>query len=166
MRRVIVLGALLLVGLAIAQSFGLMDRNHRVSRAWAWEGEVPGEGWVHLRNRSGSIRIEEGSGPAIELVASKSWTGRRPQDVEFIANRVGDDVYICALYGGGDESDCDEDDYDNRETNWFMRKFMRSLARASTAAAASLIAVMAKSLLNSTTQHCTPNVRTMQRMKR
>ena len=125
MRRVIVLGALLLVGLAIAQSFGLMDRDHRVRRAWAWEGEVPGDGWVHLRNRSGSISIEEGSGPEIELVASKSWTGRRPQDVEFIANRIGNDVYICALYGGGDKSDCDEDDYDNRETNWFMRKFLR-----------------------------------------
>ena len=125
MRRVIVLGALLLVGLAIAQSFGLMDRDHRVSRAWAWEGEVPADGWVHLRNRSGSIRIEEGSGPEIELVASKSWTGRRPQEVDFIANRVGNDVYICALHGGGDESDCDEDDYDNREINWFLRKFLR-----------------------------------------
>jgi hypothetical protein len=119
------LGALLLVGLAIAQSFGLMDRNHRVSRAWVWEGDVAGEGWVHLRNREGFIRIEEGSGSEIELVASKSWTGRRPQDVEFIANRIGNDVYICALYGGGDSSDCDEDDYDNRETNWFMQKVFR-----------------------------------------
>lgn len=125
MRRVIVLGALLLVGLAVAQSFGLMDRDHRISRAWVWEGEVPGDGWVHLRNSNGSIRIEEGSGPEIELVASKSWTGRRPQDVDFIANRVGNDVYICALYGGGDSSDCDEDDYDNRETNWFLRKVLR-----------------------------------------
>lgn len=125
MRRVIVLGALLLVGLAVAQSFGLMDRDHRISRAWVWEGEVPGDGWVHLRNSNGSIRIEEGGGPEIELVASKSWTGRRPQDVDFIANRVGNDVYICALYGGGDSSDCDEDDYDNRETNWFLRKVLR-----------------------------------------
>lgn len=125
MRRVIVLGALLLVGLAFAQSLGLMDRDHRISRAWAWEGKMEPDGWVYLRNRSGSIRIEEGSGPEIELVASKSWTGRRPQEVEFIANRVGNDVYICALYGGGDSSDCDEDDYRNRETNWFLRKVLR-----------------------------------------
>jgi hypothetical protein len=125
MRRVIVFGALLLVGLAFAQSFGMMDRDHRVSSAWTWAGDVPDEGWVHLRNRNGTVRIEESSGDSVEIVASKSWTGRRPQEISFVSNRVGNDVYICALYGGGGPSRCNEERYANREVSWFKRRVLR-----------------------------------------
>lgn len=125
MRRVIVFGALLLVGLAFAQSCGVMDRDHRVSDAWSWSGDVPAEGWLHVRNRTGSIRIEEGRSSEVEIVASKSWTGRRPQQVAFVANRVGENVYVCALSGGGDADDCDEDTYRTRPVNWIKRRVLR-----------------------------------------
>jgi DUF4097 and DUF4098 domain-containing protein YvlB len=125
MRRLIVFGALLLVGLAFAQAFGIMDRDHHERDAWSWRGEVSAEGWLHVRNREGSIRIEETTGPSLEVVASKSWTGRRPQTVEFIANRVGENVYVCALYGGGEADDCDEDSYRNRRVSWFKRRVLR-----------------------------------------
>lgn len=125
MRRVIVFGALLLVGLAFAQSFGIMDRDHRISDAWSWRGDVPAEGWLHVRNRNGSIRIEQGAGPTVEIVASKSWTGRRPQEVAFVANRVGENVYVCALYGGGDSDDCDEQNYRSHSVSWFKRRVLR-----------------------------------------
>jgi DUF4097 and DUF4098 domain-containing protein YvlB len=125
MRRVIVFGALLLVGLAFAQSFGMMDRDHRVSRAWAWEGDIPSEGWLHIRNRNGNVRIERGTGDSVEIVASKSWTGRRPQEISFIANPVGNDLYVCAVYGGGGESRCNEQRYAPREISWFKRRVFR-----------------------------------------
>ena len=125
MRRVIVFGGLLLLGLALAKSFGAMDRDHKEGQAWAWSGDVPADGWLHVRNRNGPIRIEEGSGDGIEIVASKSWTGRRPQEVDFVVNRVGSAVDVCALYGGGDESDCDEDDYNTRSTSWIKRRVLR-----------------------------------------
>jgi hypothetical protein len=113
------------VGLAFAQSFGMMDRDHRIRSAWTWEGDLPEDGWVHLRNRNGSVRIERGSGENVEIVASKSWTGRRPQEVAFVANRVGSDVYVCALYGGGGASRCNEERYVTREVNWFKRRVLR-----------------------------------------
>ena len=125
MRRVIVIGGLLLLGLAFAKSFGAMDRDHRERQAWTWRGGVPADGWLHVRNRSGSVKIEQGTSDSIEIVASRSWTGRRPQDVAFITNQVGDDIYVCALYGGGDSSDCDEDTYRNTSTNWIRRRVMR-----------------------------------------
>lgn len=125
MRRVIVFGALLLVGLAFAQSFGMLDRDHRVSSAWTWAGDVSDEGWLHLRNSNGTVRIEESSGDSVEIVASKSWTGRRPQEISFVANRVGDDVYICALYGGGGPDSCNEDRYAVRSVSWFKRRVLR-----------------------------------------
>lgn len=124
MRRVIVFGALLLVGLAFAQSFGMMDRDHLVRDAWTWEGEASTDGFIRLRNRSGSVTVEESEGPGIEIVASKSWTGRRPQQVDFVANREGSDVYVCALYGGGDEEDCAADTYRSRSIGWFKRKVL------------------------------------------
>ena len=125
MRRVILFGGLLLLGLALAKSFGAMDRDHREREAFAWEGGVPADGWLHVRNRNGSIQIEEGSGDSISIVAARSWTGRRPQEVGFVVNRVGNDVYVCALYGGGGENDCDEDSYRNRQTSWLKRRILR-----------------------------------------
>jgi len=125
MRRVIIFGALLLLGLAVAKSFGAMDRSHRDREAWTWTDVAPADGWLHVRNRNGAIQIEEGTGDSVTIVASKSWTGRRPQEVGFVVNRVGNDVYVCVLYGGGGENDCDEDSYRNRETNWLKRRIMR-----------------------------------------
>lgn len=125
MRRVILFGGLLLLGLALAKSFGAMDRDHHEREAFAWEGGVPADGWLHVRNRSGSIKIEKGTGDSVSIVAARRWTGRRPQQVDFVVNRVGNDVYVCALYGGGDENDCDEDSYRNRQTNWLKRRILR-----------------------------------------
>jgi hypothetical protein len=125
MKRLIVFGALLLVGLAFARSFGIMDRDHHVREAWTWRGDVPADGWLHVRNRNGSIRVEPSSGDSVRIVAAKSWTGRRPQEVAFIANQVGQNLYVCALYGGGDESDCDEDSYRTSSVSWFKRRVLR-----------------------------------------
>jgi hypothetical protein len=125
MRRVIVFGGLLLLGLALAKSFGAMDRDHRESNAYSWAGALPADGWLYVRNRNGPIRVEEGQGDSVTIVASRSWTGRRPQDVSFVTNTVGDNVYVCALYGGGGANDCDDDTYRYRETGWLKRRIFR-----------------------------------------
>lgn len=119
MKRLIVIGALALIALAFARSFGWLDRHNHQAREWTWRGDVPADGWVHVRNSNGPVKVRESSGSEVEIEASKSWKGRRPQDVTFVANRIGDDIYICALYGG--DGECDEKRYRSSRTNWFER---------------------------------------------
>lgn len=124
MKRAMILAALLLLGLAVAKSFGAMDRSHRDARAFFWTDVAPDEGWIHVRNTNGSIRIEESDDDSVSVLASTSWKGT-PEDVGFVVNSVDGSIYICALRGGGSEEDCDADSYRNQDRSWLAQRLLR-----------------------------------------
>lgn len=124
MKRAMIVAALILLGLAVAKSFGAMDRNHRESNAFSWSDAAPGAGWIHVRNTNGAIRIEQSENDSVSVVASTSWRGS-PEEVAFVVNRAGDEIYICALQGGGSENDCDADTYRNQNRSWLAQRIWR-----------------------------------------
>jgi hypothetical protein len=79
-----------------------------------WSGRVDAHRWVRVRNLSGSIRVERTSGPDVEIQGHKVWRHGDPDRVRITMQRTGPgdgDVLVCALWG--DESRCDEQDYDS-----------------------------------------------------
>jgi hypothetical protein len=125
MKRAMILAALILLGLAVAKSFGAMDRSHHQRDAFSWHDAVPDDGWIRVRNINGSIQIAESENDSVFVRASTSWKGT-PEKVSFIVNQDGGDVYICAIHGGGDERDCAADTYRNRRRSWLARQFWKA----------------------------------------
>jgi putative adhesin len=83
--------------------FGGRDRNHAV--AFEWHGPVTRSQTVWIRNMSGGITVERGSGSQVEVSAEKSWRHSRPDSVRVVTVPDSAGVTICALWG--DESTCE-----------------------------------------------------------
>ena len=79
-----------------------------------WSGHVDAQRWVRVRNLSGSIRVEHGTGPDVEIRGHKSWRHGDPDQVHITMQRTGPgdgDVLVCAVWG--DDTHCDEDSYES-----------------------------------------------------
>lgn len=78
---------------------------------WSWDGTLAEGRRVFLHNVNGEVRIELGSGNAVQVRAEKRWRLGNPDDVRIEARQTaGGDVLICALWREGDA--CDESGID------------------------------------------------------
>ncbi len=82
---------------------------HEVTNAFQWTDQIVAGGTLHLRDVNGRIRVVPAPAGAVQITGSKVWHRGRESDVRFVANRVGSDVYVCALWGR--RSRCDEHGY-------------------------------------------------------
>ncbi len=118
MTRKLMLTSLLVLGAATAQA---QDRSE-----WKWNGTLGNGRTVYLRNVNGEVRIEQGSGSTVEVVATKRWRRGDPDDVRIEARQAGNgngDIIICALWS--ERATCDEDGYhgnnDRNRDRWSNR---------------------------------------------
>jgi DUF4097 and DUF4098 domain-containing protein YvlB len=77
-----------------------------------WSGEVARNHWVYVRNLNGAVRVEQGTGPKVEITAVKRWRRGNPEEVTINVRQSGSgrgDLVVCALWRNRDS--CDEDGY-------------------------------------------------------
>jgi hypothetical protein len=74
-----------------------------------WTGHLDAAHWVRVRNLSGWVHVEHGTGKDVEIRGHKRWHGSDPDSVRITLTRDGGDVLVCALFD--DESTCDEQGY-------------------------------------------------------
>lgn len=92
------------------------------SADWDWRGTMGNGRTLYLHNVNGSVRVETGSGNAVEVRAVKRWRRGNPEDVRIEARMAGGgngDVIVCALWH--ERATCDEDGIRNdsdRGRNW------------------------------------------------
>jgi len=98
----------LLLGAAVV-AMGCGRREHTVSDAFRWSEPLPEGSTIHLRNTNGTIRVRPAEDGVPKVVGAKRWRFGRERDVRFVANRVGNDVYVCALWRSSGR--CDEEGY-------------------------------------------------------
>jgi len=87
----------LLLGAAVV-AMGCGRREHTTADAFRWSEPLPEGATIHLRNTNGTIRVRPTTDAAARVVGAKRWRFGRERDVQFVANRVGSDVYVCALW--------------------------------------------------------------------
>ena len=92
-------------------------REHNVANAWQWTEQLPPGATIHLRNTSGSINVRPASGDVATVVGSKRWRFGRERDVQFVVKSVGNDTYVCAVWGS--RGQCDENGYHSRSRSMF-----------------------------------------------
>jgi hypothetical protein len=92
---------------------------HEVPDAFRWDDDLPAGATIHVRDRNGTIQVHPGAGAHAEVDASKRWTRGREKDVQFLSTRVGNDVYVCAIWGT--RGQCDEHGYRSRRASLLVR---------------------------------------------
>lgn len=95
-------GALLLAGCGRSEA-------REVTNAFQWSDQMPAGATLHIRDVNGAVHVQPASGTATQVIGSKQWRRGREGDVHFVTNRVGNDVYVCAVWGS--RSRCDEHGY-------------------------------------------------------
>jgi len=94
----------------VAQSRDRDDRDRRDENRFTWSGTLGERRSIILRNVSGDVQIEQGTGRTVEVVAVKRWRRGDPDDVRIEARATpSGDVVICALWN--ERADCDERGY-------------------------------------------------------
>jgi hypothetical protein len=125
-------GAALLAGAAL--SAGACRREAReVSDAFSWSHELAPGTSIHLRTMNGNVTVRGTAEPRAQVQGSKRWHRGRERDVQFVVDREGDDVYLCAIWtrrGGR----CGDERYRPSPPRWLA---MFSLFRRRTDMAAS-----------------------------
>lgn len=95
----------------VAVTFATVAEAQRED-AWRWNGTLGSDRTVYIHNVNGAVRVEVGSGNAVEVSAVKRWRRGDPDDVRIEARMTqggAGDVIICALWN--ERSTCDEDGY-------------------------------------------------------
>lgn len=103
--------------------------RHSDSESYRWAGDIPDGATVHLRNANGAIVVKPADGEQTNIVGSRRWRGRT--NLTFVSKHVGNDVYVCAVYGNSGR--CDESGYRAgrpRRFMWFFRSPFSGDARA------------------------------------
>jgi hypothetical protein len=116
MRHITMLGLTALLALPGA-TLGAQEQD-----TWNWNGSI-GEGRrVYVHNVNGRVKVETGSGNAVEVTAVKRWRRGDPDDVRIEARMTSGgngDVIVCALWG--ERSTCDEDGIRRNNESWGRR---------------------------------------------
>lgn len=102
--RAILLGAILVAGCSRREP-------REIANAFQWSEQIPAGTTLHIRDLNGSVRVVPATGALATVSGSKQWRHGRESDVRFVANRVGQDVYVCALWGS--RSRCDQNGYES-----------------------------------------------------
>jgi hypothetical protein len=108
-------------GLALAVSAAAPAAAQSTDRnAFSWEGRIPQNRWIIVRNLNGDVRVERGTGDRVEVTATKRWRRGDPGDVTIEVNptRANDgSMVVCALWN--ERAQCDENGYhsDSRNSN-------------------------------------------------
>ncbi len=100
--HVLVVGAALLAGCR-------RSAPHEVTNAFQWTDQIVAGGTLHLRDANGQISVVASPSGSVVIRGSKQWRRGRESDVRFVTNRIGNDVYVCAVRGR--RSRCDERGY-------------------------------------------------------
>lgn len=124
-------GALALVGASACM------RGGRDDHAFAWSNDLPAGSVVHLRNGTGSITVTRAPGQTASVVGARRWQHGRARDVQFVVNRVGNDVFICAMWERS--GSCSADDYHGSHSSQSILT-MFALFRHSSDAVADIVA--------------------------
>ena len=102
--------ALVIAAGVAAASLSAQNVSGDTSRDFHWSGNVQSGHWLRVRNLSGSVHVQAGSGNDVVVDAHKHWRHGDPSEVRFTVEKGSDgDVLVCALFGN--ESSCDEDGY-------------------------------------------------------
>ena len=109
-----VVAALVAIAAAAPAAAQSTDRN-----AFTWEGRIPENRWIVVRNLNGDVRVERGGGDRVEVTATKRWRRGNPDDVRIevkpSSTRDGSMV-VCALWN--DRTECDEARYNTNNRGW------------------------------------------------
>ncbi len=82
---------------------------HVVADAFHWSQPLPPGSRLYVRDLNGDVHVTRATGTVAQVSASKHWSRGRENDVHFVTNRIGNDVYVCALWGSGGR--CDDRGY-------------------------------------------------------
>lgn len=107
-------GAILLAGCRRSEA-------REVTNAFQWSEPIPAGATLHIRDINGNVRVGPATGPAVQVTGSKKWRRGRESDVHFVANRVGNDVYVCAMWGN--RGRCDDRGYTSSSGGSILRIF-------------------------------------------
>jgi hypothetical protein len=88
------------------------------TKAFAWSGKIPVDGWIRIKNLNGDVEVVASDGATVEVTAEKRWDRGDPKDVRFEVLKDGDNVTICALWDNDrEEAYCDERSYHHEGGN-------------------------------------------------
>src|SRR5260370_10947930 len=81
-----------------------------------WSDQLAAGRWARVSNINGTITVGRASGDKVEVTAVKRWTRGNPDDVQIEAAKDGEDVVICALWGG--QKSCDDNNGRRHHSRW------------------------------------------------
>jgi hypothetical protein len=81
-----------------------------------WSDQLAAGRWARVSNINGTITVGRATGDKVEVTAVKRWTRGNPDDVQIEARKDGEDVVICALWGG--QKSCDESNGRRHHNRW------------------------------------------------
>lgn len=114
MRRIATLLAVLLLA-------GPLAAQTDDGTTFRWSGGVPAAHFIRLHNLNGDVRVEQGNGPQVEVVAERVVKRGDPKSVRFaVRTRPDGDVVVCALWKEGAEC-TDDGPRTNSHTSWNSR---------------------------------------------
>lgn len=74
------------------------NRSHHVANAFAWSDSLPAGATLHLRDGNGDVTVRPAAGSLVTVTASKRWNRGRERDISFQTRRIGNDIYVCAMW--------------------------------------------------------------------
>lgn len=88
---------------------------------FSWEGRIPRERWLYVRNLNGAIRVDRASGDKAEVTAVKRVRRGSGDAVRIEVKKLAnDDILICAIWF--ENTTCDEDGYRTRGNDRWNRR--------------------------------------------
>lgn len=104
---------------------GAGNGSSHTENAFQWRGPVAPGGWVRIRNLNGSVKVARAPGAEVVITASRTWRGRNPQDVQFVASPDPSGVTACALWS--EDGECSAERYENgqQSRSWLARVLRR-----------------------------------------
>jgi hypothetical protein len=122
-RRFILTAIITLIVLIAIQAFrtGALSGS-AAAKHWSWQGDLGEDGWVNIRNTTGSITVLQSSDGQVSVQAQNSWKGGNPAPLAFIVNREGGSLFICAMNSNSSkEADCSQERYRPGRRAWWER---------------------------------------------
>jgi hypothetical protein len=69
------------------------------SDTFTWSAPAVRGALVRVKNIRGDISVERSTGDRVEVSALKVWRRGNPVAARIEANRIGDDIYVCVIWG-------------------------------------------------------------------
>lgn len=108
--------SLTLAAMVAAPFVGAGAQRTEHTSDFKWSDQLAAGRWARVSNINGTITVGRASGDKVEVTAVKRWTRGNPDDVQIEARKDGEDVVICALWGG--QKTCDDSNGRHRNNRW------------------------------------------------